>query len=68
MQTDGRLTYTIKEAAAKLGISRNLAYDLARRGELPGIIKLGNKRLVVSKFKLDNLLKGEARSAEVSLQ
>ena len=58
MQTDGRLTYTIKEAA----------YDLARRGELPGIIKLGNKRLVVSKFKLDNLLKGEARSAEVSLQ
>ena len=68
MQTDGRLTYTIKEAAAKLGISRNLAYDLARRGELPGIIKLGNKRLVVSKFKLDNLLKGEARCAEVSLQ
>lgn len=68
MQTDRRLTYTVKEAADKLGISKNLAYDLARRGELPGVIKLGNKRLVVSKFKLDNLLKGEANSVEVSLQ
>jgi len=62
MQTNGRLTLTIKEAAAKLGISKNLAYDLARRGELPGVIRLGGKRLVVSKIQLDNLLRGEAKN------
>lgn len=62
MQTDGRLTLTIREAATKLGISKNLAYDLARRGQLPGVIRLGNKRLVVSRVQLDNLLKGEANN------
>ena len=61
MQTE-RLTLTIREAAAKLGISKNLAYDLARRGELPGVIRLGDKRLVVSKIQLENLLRGEAKS------
>lgn len=62
MQTSERLTLTIRDAAAKLGISKNLAYDLARRGELPGVIKLGSKRLVVSAFQLENLLKGESRN------
>lgn len=51
-----RLTLTIKEAAAVLGISRNLAYDLARRGKLIGLIRLGRKRMVVSKFAIDQLL------------
>jgi len=60
MHTDGRLTLTVKETAAMLGISRNLAYQLAREGKLPGIIKLGDKRLVVSKMQLENLLKGRA--------
>ena len=54
-----RLTLKIKEAAAMLGISKNLAYDLARRGELPGVIKLGQKRLVVSKLAIERLLQGE---------
>ena len=45
-----------------LGISRNLAYQLAREGRLPGVIKLGNKRLVVSRIQLENLLQGEAKS------
>jgi len=62
MQTSERLTLTIREAAVRLGISKNLAYDLARRGELPGVIRLGEKRLVVSKIQLDNLLRGEAQS------
>lgn len=70
MQTDGRLTFTIKEAAAKLGISKNLAYELARRGELPGVIKLGKKRMVISRVKIERLLlgDGEAKNNEVSLQ
>lgn len=58
MVTEGRLTLTVKEAATMLGISRNLAYELARRGELPGVIKLGEKRIVVSRVQLENLLRG----------
>ena len=54
-----RLTLSIAETAAMLGISRNLAYDLARRGELPGVIKLGQKRLVVSRVAIEKLLQGE---------
>lgn len=56
-----RLTLTIAEAAAMLGISRNLAYELARRGELPGIIKLGQKRLVVSRLAIEKLLEGKPK-------
>jgi len=62
MRSEERLTYTISEAAAKLGISRNLAYELARRGQLPGVIKLGQKRLVVSKVQLQNLLEGAGKN------
>lgn len=54
-----RLTLSIMEAGAMLGISRNLAYELARRGELPGVIKLGQKRRVVSKLVIERLLRGE---------
>jgi len=54
-----RLTLSVAEAGAMLGISRNLAYELARRGELPGTIKLGQKRLVVSKLAIERLLQGE---------
>lgn len=59
MQDNERLTYSISEAAAILGISRNLAYSLARRGELPGTIKLGQKRLVVSRVQLERLIQGD---------
>jgi len=53
-----KLVYTVSEAAQKLGISRGLAYDLARRGELPGAIKLGQKRIIVSRVQLDRMLEG----------
>jgi excisionase family DNA binding protein len=39
------LTITVEEAARRLGISRGLAYTLARRGEIPAV-RLG-RRLVV---------------------
>ena len=58
MASSDRLTLSVKEAAAVLGISKNLAYDLARRGKLPGAIKLGEKRIVVSRVQLENLLRG----------
>ncbi|HUV45183.1 MAG TPA: helix-turn-helix domain-containing protein [Dehalococcoidales bacterium] len=56
MESNEKLTLTIPEAARRLGISRNLAYDIARRGELPGLIRLGRKRMVVSKHMLTKLL------------
>jgi excisionase family DNA binding protein len=40
------LTITVEEAGRRLGISRGLAYELVRRGEIPAI-RLGSRRLVV---------------------
>ena len=42
---------SLPEAAELLGISKDLAYDLARRGELPGAFQLG-RRWRVSLVKL----------------
>ncbi len=50
-----KATLTVPEAGRLLGLSRGGAYELARRGELPGVIRLG-KRLVVSKAALERLL------------
>jgi excisionase family DNA binding protein len=49
-----RLTYTISEAATLLGVSRGVAYEAARTGELP-TIKLG-RRLLVPRARLLELL------------
>ena len=57
-------TVSIEVAAKMLGISRNLAYTLARRGELPGCLPLGRKRLVVSKLAIEKLLQGENNEAK----
>ena len=50
----GRLTLTVEQAAALLGISRGLAYELVARGELPSL-RLG-RRIVVPRKALDELL------------
>jgi excisionase family DNA binding protein len=50
--------YTIEEAAKVLGLPLQSVYNLARRNELPGTIRLG-KRLFVSRKKLDALVDGE---------
>lgn len=44
----GRLTVSVEEAAAILGIARGTAYELARRNELIGAHRLGARRIVVS--------------------
>ena len=54
-----KMTYSIPETAKILGISRNLGYELARRGELPGVIHLGEKRMVVSKSAIQKLMKAD---------
>ncbi len=49
-----RLTYTIDEAAALMGIGRSTAYEAAHTGQLP-TIRIG-RRLLVSRKGLDLLL------------
>lgn len=51
---EGKLCYTVPEAAELLGLSRNFGYELARRGEIP-IIKFG-KRMLVPKAKFEKMI------------
>ena len=63
-RTENRLTLPIESVSAMLGISRNLGYKLAREGKLPGVIKLGEKRMVVSRKALEELLASAGRPKE----
>lgn len=54
MRSDQRLTYTVEEAARLLGISRGLAYELVRSGQIPAI-QLG-RRLVVPRARLHSMI------------
>lgn len=49
-----RLAFSVDEAGALLGISRDLAYDLVARGDLPAV-RLG-RRLVVPRRSLEEIL------------
>jgi excisionase family DNA binding protein len=51
-----RLTLTVEEAAATLGISRAFAYEAVRRGEIPSI-RIG-RRVLVPRAALEKLLEG----------
>lgn len=51
---EGRLCYTVPEAAQLLGVSRNQGYELAKRGQIP-ILRFGS-RIRVPKAKLDRML------------
>lgn len=55
---DRTLVLTVEEAAELLGISRGLAYELVRKGDLPSI-RLG-RRLVVPRRRLLALVDGGA--------
>jgi excisionase family DNA binding protein len=54
MDIEKRLCISVPEAAERLGISRNFAYELVKRGELPSI-KFG-KRKLIPKIALDKKL------------
>jgi excisionase family DNA binding protein len=45
MAQDKRVTLTIAEAAARLGIGLNQTYEAARRGEIPAL-RVGKRLLV----------------------
>ncbi len=59
-----KMTLSIPEVAETLGISRNLAYQLAAREELPGLIRLGKRRVVCSRLAIERLLQGESKLKE----
>ena len=53
------LTLTVEQAAEQLGISRTLAYQLAKANRLPApVFRLG-RRLVVSRLASERVLAGE---------
>ena len=60
-----RLTVTVEKAGRILGISRGLAYQMAREGRIP-TIRFG-KRLVVPKWAIEHLLR-EPQQAATSQQ
>jgi excisionase family DNA binding protein len=47
----------VEEAARILGISRQTAYNLAQRDELPGIRRLGGRWIVLTRV-LEEFLEG----------
>ncbi len=57
-----RLTMTIEEAAAALGISRAFAYEAAHRGEIP-IVRIG-RRMLVPRAALNKMLEQAGRPGE----
>lgn len=65
MRDNERLTMTIIEFAELSGISKNLAYDLARRDKLPmPVIKLG-KRMVLSRRAVLACLEGNGKPESI---
>ena len=48
-------TLTVPVAGKRLGLSRGASYDAAKRGDLPGLIRIG-RRLMVSKVALEKAL------------
>ncbi len=58
-QLSPRLTITVEEAAVALGISRTLAYESVRRGELP-VIRIG-RRILIPALALDELLRSHTQ-------
>ena len=60
-----RMTLSVEEAAIVLGISRALAYELIRRGDLPQL-RLG-RRVVVPRQALEDLVaSGGAQAAGIA--
>jgi excisionase family DNA binding protein len=55
-EADSPVTLTIPQAAKRLGVSRNSAYQAARRGEIP-TIRIG-KRILVPVAALERKLQG----------
>jgi predicted DNA-binding transcriptional regulator AlpA len=47
------------EMGHRLNVSRGLAYELARSGQVPGVVRLGPRRLIVLREPFERWLRGE---------
>lgn len=56
---------SVKQASKRLKISRALAYQLAREGKLPGAIRLGAKRIIVSRVQFERWLNGNDKTGDI---
>lgn len=63
MEDNGKLAYSVAEAAVALGISRCLAYELVHRGVIPSV-RLGERRLVIPRTSLEMMLRDKASKEE----
>jgi excisionase family DNA binding protein len=64
MENSQRLTLTVEEVAAMLGIARHSAYKACHQGELP-VIKLG-RRFLIPKVAFDRMLAEARKNGEHS--
>ena len=55
---DSSEVMSVKQASKRLKISRALAYQLAREGKLPGAMRLGAKRIIISRVQFERWLNG----------
>jgi excisionase family DNA binding protein len=61
-----RPTISVEKAAQVLGIGRGHAYELARRGELPGVLRLGRRYRVATHRLLEALgVDGDGRVVDL---
>lgn len=56
-------TLSIEEAARVLGIGRTLGYELARTGQLPGVLRLGSRYRISTAVLIRLLESQEPRDA-----
>ena len=56
-------TMKVEDAAQRLGIGRQTAYDLAHQGKLPGARRLG-RRIVVSRVALEAFLSADGPNTQ----
>lgn len=59
-----RLTLTVEEAAATLGLSRASAYEAVRRGQIPHI-RIGS-RILVPRSQLEKMLDADSSTTDQS--
>jgi len=57
-------TLTVEQAGRELGISRNSAYEAAKRGDIP-TIRIG-RRILVPRLALERMLAGADREVKAA--
>ncbi len=61
MQDNERLTVDAPVAFKLLGISKNTGYALIQRGEFPLKVIRAGRRVLIPKFEIQQLLRGEVK-------